>query len=173
MQLLQRDTEQSRVREKPSDPALPVTLRPHECARGDPQPPKCPVLTNCWTKSSGPSAAFPAGSRAAPGVAAVEQAKHPSNPLLPRQMLRQRAARMPRDTSPAVFLCLLTITAAHFNCALQFFAYNPFFFPPLRVYFYCSYIEFHLPFHLAHPNTQVTVPDSSRCFRLSPYFCIT
>lgn len=87
MQLLQRDTEQSRVREEPSDPspapALPVTLWPHQRAqgtRGHPQPPQCPVLRNCWTESKGPSAALPVGSRAAAGVAAVEQAKHPPNP---------------------------------------------------------------------------------------------
>lgn len=57
---------------------------------------------------------------------------------------------MPRDTSPAVFLCLLTITGAHFNQALQFFAYNAFFsaiFSPFRVYFYFFNVEFHLPLH--------------------------
>lgn len=50
---------------------------------GDPgSPPATPVpcAQNCWTESKGPSAAFPAGSRGAAGVAAVEQAKHPPNP---------------------------------------------------------------------------------------------
>lgn len=116
-----------RPQPSPSTACHPTATRMCLGSRGHPQPPKCPVPTNCWAKSNSPPAAFPAGSRAAAGVAAVEQAKHPPNPLFPRQMLRQGAARMPRDTSPAVFLCLLTITGAHFNRALQFFAYNAFF----------------------------------------------
>lgn len=142
MQLLQRDTEQSRVREEPSDPsptpALPV-MATRMClgGRGHPQPPKCPVLMNCWAKSNGSSCSFSCWEQSCcwSGCSGTGQTPTKSPAL-------KTDAQAESSKNAQGYQSNLTITAPHFNQALQFFAYNAFF--SVESLFYVFYIEFHL-----------------------------
>lgn len=148
MQLLQRDTEQGRVREEPRDPALPVTLWPQDCAWGagvtPSQVPSVHKLLNkiqwsfcsfsCWEQSccwSGCS-----------GTGQTHQIPCSQDKCSGREQQGCPAS------SPAAFLCLLTITCCSFQLSIAIFCLQCFFFL-LRVYFYFSYIEFHLALHVA------------------------